>query len=102
LWWASESFLPNPCGFLNYHSHGPSLLECQGDDYEVYGQIFDSFDELKEYVVEGLDVVINRLTFVRDQVKKADDFESMDLEWWEPLVEKVSETCPENTSEAPK
>ena len=67
----------------------PSLLECQGDDYEVYGQMFDSFDELKEYVVEGLDVVINRVIFVRDQVKKADDYESMDLEWWEPLVEKV-------------
>ena len=51
-----SSVQPSP---EKYRVDWPSLLECQGDDYEVYGQIFDSFDELKEYVVEGLDVVIN-------------------------------------------
>jgi hypothetical protein len=53
--------------------------------------VFDSFEAAKDFVLDGLKTVINELTYVQERVDGAEDFDDLDLGWWEPLIEEVDE-----------
>jgi hypothetical protein len=81
-----------PTGYrVDWHSlldHQVSFwfIDEQDEDQEVD---FESFDEAKEYVVEGLGQVIGGLDDLRQQVSRAECFDDLDLGWWSPLIEEI-------------
>jgi hypothetical protein len=72
---------------VDWHSLLDSLCNMYFEKEEIteYG----SFDEAKEYVREGLSVVLAILGEISQQVSEAHTFENLDLGWWEPLIEEI-------------
>ncbi len=60
---------------------------------------FKSFDEAKEYVVEGLKRVVACLDELGKQVRRAGCFDDLDLGWWEPLIEEIDDERDTNGSD---
>ncbi len=65
-----------------------SVLDCQMEDYE-FNVTCDHFDEAKKYALDVFETVIDRLTYLCEQIGKAEDFYELDLGYWEPLFERI-------------
>jgi hypothetical protein len=65
-----------------------SVLGCQMDDYDPV-VVCEDFDKAKEYALDAFKTVIDRLTFLCEQIKAAESYEDLDLGWWEPLFVKI-------------
>jgi hypothetical protein len=67
-----------------------SLLDHQVHYFFEYEETdFDSFDEVKDFVLEGLRRVLAELTYLTTQLRQAESFDQLDLGWWEPLIEEI-------------
>ena len=61
-----------------YQVDWASLLDEQSTDFLADDDLFDSFEEARAYVLEGLEVVIERLTGIRDQVGVSERFNDLE------------------------
>ncbi len=83
-----------------YQVNVDSVLDCQMEDYECSVKCKD-FDEAKKYALDAFETVIDRLTYLCEQIREAEDFEDLDLGWWEPLFEKI-EGADQSSEEIPQ
>jgi hypothetical protein len=73
-----------------YQVNLDSVLDCQVDSFD-HGVVFEAFGEAKEYALDAFESVIERLTELCEQIKAAESFEKLDLGWWEPLFEMITQ-----------
>ena len=85
-------------GPVKYQVNLDSVLDCQMEDFE-HGVVFKDFGEAKEYAVTAFESVIDRLTYLCDQMKAAKEFEDLDLGYWEPLFEEIEGDSPAKENE---
>ena len=71
-----------------YRVHLDSVLECQMDDYN-YNVKCKDFAEAKEFVLDAFETVIDRLTYLCEQLRAAKEFDDLDIGFWEPLLEEI-------------
>jgi hypothetical protein len=71
-----------------YRVHLDSVLDCQMDDYD-HNVDYETFQEAKTYALDAFEIVIERLTYLCEQMKAAEKFDELDLGWWEPLIERL-------------
>jgi hypothetical protein len=73
---------------LNIPSYDVNWGTLWADDHDAPDRVAGSFDDVKDFVTSGLDELIGTLTYVRETLQKATNFDDLDeLESWEDLIE---------------
>jgi hypothetical protein len=71
-----------------YQVNLDSVLDCQMDEYD-HGVVCDDFGSAKSYALDAFETVIDRLSYLCEQIKAAKEFDDLDLGWWEPLFVEI-------------
>lgn len=71
-----------------YQVNVDSVLDCQMEDYDDNVQC-ETFAEAKEYALDAFETVIDRLTYLSEQIRAAEKFNDLDLGCWEPLFKNI-------------
>ena len=71
-----------------YQVNLDSVLNCQMDGFD-YVVVCEDCDKAKAGALDAFETVSVRLTYLCEQIRTAEDFDDLDLGWWEPLFKKI-------------